>query len=267
MNNIEEEIQEWEELLNTGAIDEKTYDKEVNKLMIKASKKNNNNNKTSLIKIYLKILILVFLIAFVIWIYKNNSVKKEIEYVKYLDSIPNPIQTSTSGKTVKTINGSNIDISFVSTYKASGLVVDVQKYLGINVQNQLSPRDIGLAWGVLSKKESLKKIEWTSLGNRFLHWVAKDNRWINKIGGKSVINECFSNNHLIPSDDKTKKLIKSIKKGDYIRVEGYLVNVHISKSDGSYLYWNTSTSRTDSGDGACEIIYVTNVVWLKEQKN
>ncbi len=29
--------------------------------------------------------------------------------------------------------------------------------------------------------------------------------------------------------------------------------------------WNSSTSRTDTGDGACEIIYVTDVKWLKER--
>ena len=39
---------------------------------------------------------------------------------------------------------------------------------------------------------------------------------------------------------------------DYLELKGYLVDVD---HDSGWM-WRTSMSRTDSGDGACEIVYV-----------
>ena len=75
----------------------------------------------------------------------------------------------------------------------------------------------------------------------------------------------YSNSHLIPSNDKIKKQIKKIKKNDYIQIEGYLVHVDADTKKG-YFFWDSSTTREDSGDGACEVIYVTDVKWLKPAK-
>ncbi len=83
-------------------------------------------------------------------------------------------------------------------------------------------------------------------------------------GGKSIIDGQSSNNHLIPNDDAVREKIHNIKEGDYVRIEGYLVNIYGQKNDGHYFKWNTSTTRSDTGNGACEIIYVTNVVWLQK---
>ncbi len=71
-----------------------------------------------------------------------------------------------------------------------------------------------------------------------------------------------SNNHLIPADNAIKRKIKRLKKGDHVRIQGYLVNVDAENSAGKVYLWDTSVSRDDSGDGACEIIYVTNIQWL-----
>ena len=83
---------------------------------------------------------------------------------------------------------------------------------------------------------------------------------------EKVLENC-TNNHLIPSDNKTRKLVDYIKEGEFVNIEGYLVNIKVIGKNGSYFVWDTSTNRSDSGNGACETIYVTNVVWLKEEKN
>ena len=184
-----------------------------------------------------------------------------------MNNLQQPTQIATKGNVVKIINGLNVEISFVATYKISGRVVDVQNYYGFDIENKLSPKDIGLSWGFLAREQNNKKVRWSSLGNRYLSWYSNDGKWISEMGGKNKISECISNNHLIPSDNKTQKLINSRNKGDYIRIEGYLVNVYCKKNNGGYFKWNTSTSRTDSGNGACEIIYVTNILWLEEQKS
>lgn len=235
--------------------------------MLNLEEEREKNKKAEWFYFWKKIsnIITYFIICIIIiWIYKNINVTKNVEYVS-LNNIQSPKQARTSGNINKVINEWNVEINYVAQYKVTGRVVDVQDYYGYDLQNKLSPRDVGLTWGELAKEKNHSNLTWSSLGNRFLSWRSSNSEWIKEMGGVNEITKCYSNNHLIPSDDKNKKLIKKIKEGDFVRIEGYLVNIYSKKSDGSYFYWNTSTSRSDSGDGACEVIYVTNVVWLQKK--
>ena len=62
----------------------------------------------------------------------------------------------------------------------------------------------------------------------------------------------LSNNHLISDDDFVRDQVKGIKIGDQIRVKGYLAS-YGSANGGKR---GTSTTRQDTGDGACETIFV-----------
>lgn len=267
MFNLEEEIKAWKYLLDTGEIDEITYNEEINKLKLKDEKRKNHKKIDifNLLKNFLKIFMFLIVCMTLVWIYKTNNVSKNIEYVKSLSNIPKPSQIKTSGNITKIINGSNVEINYVAKYSISGRVVDVQNYYGYDIRNNLSPKDIGISWGFLANEKNHRKVTWSSAGNRYLSWYSSDGMWINEMGGTNKITEYCSNNHLIPSDNKNKKLIDSIKEGDFVRIEGYLVNVYCKKSDGSYFNWNTSTSRNDTGNGACEIVYVTNITWLEKE--
>ncbi len=61
----------------------------------------------------------------------------------------------------------------------------------------------------------------------------------------------LSNNHLLSNDGDIRDRVRKIRVGDQIRVGGYLASY---ESPGGLR--GTSTTRTDSGDGACETIYV-----------
>ena len=62
----------------------------------------------------------------------------------------------------------------------------------------------------------------------------------------------LSNNHLISDDEYIRKQVQKIRIGDQIRVRGYLAGY----TAGGGSKRGTSTTRTDTGDGACETIYV-----------
>ena len=62
----------------------------------------------------------------------------------------------------------------------------------------------------------------------------------------------LSNNHLISDDDYIRDQVKEINVGDQIRVRGYLA----SYSNGRGGKRGTSTTRLDTGDGACETLFV-----------
>jgi len=61
----------------------------------------------------------------------------------------------------------------------------------------------------------------------------------------------LSNNHLISDDEYIRKQVRKIKIGDQIRIRGVLASY--DSPGGSR---GTSTTRTDTGNGACETIYV-----------
>ena len=61
----------------------------------------------------------------------------------------------------------------------------------------------------------------------------------------------LSNNHLISDKDFIRDKVSGIRVGDQIRVRGWLASY-----TGPVGTRGTSTTRTDSGDGACETIYV-----------
>ncbi len=63
----------------------------------------------------------------------------------------------------------------------------------------------------------------------------------------------LSNNHLLTDDPAINDLIMEARIGDRVRLKGQLANY---RNLGNGFFRNTSTVRTDTGDGACETIYV-----------
>ena len=62
----------------------------------------------------------------------------------------------------------------------------------------------------------------------------------------------LSNNHLISDDEFIRDQVRDVRVGDQIRVRGYLSS-YGNEGGGKR---GTSTTRLDTGDGACETLYV-----------
>ena len=59
--------------------------------------------------------------------------------------------------------------------------------------------------------------------------------------------------HLVPSGPAVMSAMARARKGDVVRLNGYLVDIRAD--DGAS--WRTSMNRRDTGGGACEIVWVT----------
>ena len=74
----------------------------------------------------------------------------------------------------------------------------------------------------------------------------------------------LSNSHLIPHNKEEARLIKSINVGDQILLSGILTDYSIVGKDGALLgKRQTSLTRTDAGNGACEVLYLSKVTILQ----
>ena len=172
-----------------------------------------------------------------------------------------PKQTRTQGNDVILIDNYNVDVTYLAKYEITGQVINVHDYTGNSIEDLISPRDVGLCWGFLA--EGNYKVDVISAKSRQLNYkIYNKDFWLYINTALGRVNSHISNNHLIPSDKNVNKLINKIQTNDFITIEGYLVNIYAESLRGKTYQWESSLSRNDVGDGACELLYVTNVIWL-----
>ena len=135
----------------------------------------------------------------------------------------------------------------VARFNVEARVLGREIYVSDTVA-QLAPVDLALGWGPMSDNRILKDIR-TSQANRFFYW-STDRFPVSR----QVIESNSTNTHLIPATADIETRLKEVRVGEVVHMGGLLVNAY-RPSDGRS--WKTSLRRDDSGDGACEIIYVT----------
>lgn len=110
----------------------------------------------------------------------------------------------------------------------------------------LAPLDLVLGWGRMSDSRVLEKIS-ISQSNRFYFWYTT-----NPPIPLEEIALSSANMHMIPANADLEQRLKRLKGGNIVRLRGFLVRV--SGSDG--FYWQSSLTRSDTGNGACELVWV-----------
>ncbi len=113
----------------------------------------------------------------------------------------------------------------------------------------LSPVDLALGWGPMSDQAVLDHID-ISQGGRFYRWRADRL----PIPRREII-EHSANMHMIPADDLVEKDLLRVREGEVVHIQGYLVKATSEKG-----VWKSSLTRKDSGNGACELIWVEEVM-------
>ena len=143
-----------------------------------------------------------------------------------------------------------LKISYLYSYDIEALVVSTHDYEGWEVGDRLSPRDFALAWGTVAEYNTQIDFHWHQLG-RWYYWKIDSLDELKSVGGEGGVISQSANTHIIPSTDEIRNQIMAVRRGDHIRLKGYLVNIDGRSEDGYYFNWHTSTTRFDSGDGSC----------------
>lgn len=172
-----------------------------------------------------------------------------------------PIQTDAEGFVRFELDGFSMRLGFLYSYDIEGLAVHTKNYSGWDIGDKLGPKDVALAWGKVAEYNKTVDFHWEQSNRWVSYWLtAEDERIVGSAGDPSLE---ISNNHLIPADDETWWKVKLIRTGDHVRIKGYLVNADgYNNSTGQSFVWHSSTTRYDTGDHSCEVIYVTDVEWL-----
>lgn len=137
-------------------------------------------------------------------------------------------------------------ITGLAKFSMQGRVLSTKHYW-FDHGSTLVPVDLALGWGRMSDSAVLDKLEISQSG-RFYFWRNRGNNF------PIPINEIFAssaNMHLIPCNREIARSIKSVERGHIVKFSGYLARVRAAGFD-----WPSSMSRTDTGKGACELVYV-----------
>lgn len=156
----------------------------------------------------------------------------------------------------------------MAEYSITGLTVATNTNLWLrdvmrNDFDDIALMDIGLTWGSVANPNYLKEHKLRFKSSKTLG----QSRQLSPKGYFSSSQDVgyftchFSHTHLVPANDNVMGALLTIKKGQVVKLEGYLIDQY--STDG-YVVAKTSLSRADKnstarGGGACEIMYVKQV--------
>lgn len=139
-------------------------------------------------------------------------------------------------------------ITPLAEYEVTARVLSKKDYTW-DKSADLSPVDLALGWGVMSDSGLLENLRISQSGRWFYVYWQNVNVDVNQVMTHSA------NTHILPANADIARQVKNVRRDDIVRLQGYLVQV--TKRDG--FLWRSSLTRGDTGDGSCEVLWVTNI--------
>jgi hypothetical protein len=160
-----------------------------------------------------------------------------------------PLQSKDDGR-MPPFRLDNATVTPLAGFSLQARVLSREDY-SLGDETKYSPTDLALGWGPMANP---------SVSDRL--GISQDNRWYHYQWGPEgppiapdQIVRSSANMHMIPSNPGVADSLARVRSGDTVRLDGWLVE--IDRDDG--WHWRSSTTREDSGDGACEVVYVCSI--------
>jgi hypothetical protein len=143
-------------------------------------------------------------------------------------------------------------LTVMARYDIAAKVEGIEHYYQ-KPQAAIAPHDICLSWGRLATEDLQGKVKF-SQSSRWCHYLVAPDAPVDP--GYLVAHA--ANVHLIYANDDLRDAVSRLDQGDLVELTGYLVYL-----DGAYqrspFHWHSSLQRDDTGNGACELLYLTSL--------
>lgn len=139
-----------------------------------------------------------------------------------------------------------------AAYHVSALVVSAKSYSS-EWNAILSPTDLALVWGDLLSSESYKLVSWSQSGRWY--WFQYDGDFEHD---NDYIIHNSANTHILPANENLAEAVEDVEPGDLVELNGFLVNVDGTRRREK-VWWHSSLTRDDTGDGSCEVLWLTSM--------
>ena len=137
----------------------------------------------------------------------------------------------------------------LATYSVTAVVLSRERYRN-DVNAELCPVDLALGWGPMSASAVINDLSISQSGRWYEYsWKSEP-----PLDPTDIIIHS-ANTHCLPADDEVRRQLLEVKRHELVSMEGYLVEV---RADDGYR-WRSSLTRSDTGGGACEVMWITKI--------
>jgi hypothetical protein len=198
-----------------------------------------------------RILIVVSFAWLIVSFWNRNELPRSIDFVPGVATDPAQTRTQKAAFDVD-YEGVTYRVEPEYAYDITGMIVSYRHHNDDNsrmhrlANDHINMLDVCVIWGDNARHRDLGKIDFWN-GIFTCNVKTRDQAAWNLFDMNQL-----SNNHLISADDFIRRQVRKIRIGDQVRIRGYLAG-YSSPGVGKR---GTSTTRTDTGNGACETIYV-----------
>ncbi len=155
-----------------------------------------------------------------------------------------PLQEAV-GRNPEVLHKGDVTITPLATFSITARVLSRADY-SWDTESAISPIDLALGWGRMSDSAVLRDAS-VSQSGRFYFWTVQHF----PIPEREMI-ESSANMHLVAADSGVERTMKETKVGDVVSFSGFLIRAQWPNG-GS---WVSSLTRSDTGAGACELVWV-----------
>lgn len=160
-----------------------------------------------------------------------------------------PYQQVTNG--TRTWKIGKYQVTALAEYRIRARVLHTESYW-LDHGADLSPIDLAVGWGQMSDQSIIDQLEFWQGQRWYRYWPRKSTSPL----PADEMNAHSANMHMIPANEDMKRALRSVRVGNLVEMDGYLV-----QADGPGGFsWRSSLSRTDTGAGACELMRVEKIM-------
>lgn len=218
-------------------------------------------HRTSPLKLLIKLVFYPSLLLLPVSCWQRNDFP---EHLSVMPSLLQPPQQHAVRKAPFTVSNEGIEYRIEPQYRYDlhGLVVSYAHHNGNFSLHRLwndhiNVADVCVVWSDNTSGTDLNRIRFWN-GKFTCNFQTRDNDvW------KRFHLDQISNNHLLTVDDGIRSRIRKIRIGDQIHLQGWLA----SYANDQGFSRGTSTARDDTGNGACETVYLDGFEILRPLDN
>jgi hypothetical protein len=156
-----------------------------------------------------------------------------------------PVQTA--GHLPPPFQHGDYRITPLAHYEIKAVVLSRKRYR-YDAAAELAPVDLALGWGPMSTAVVINDLHISQSGRWYEYsWSGEEPLPPAEIASHSA------NTHCLPATPEIRRRLLAVKRHQVVTLSGQLVSV-----EGPRGYrWQSSLSRTDTGGGACEVMWIT----------
>ncbi len=210
---------------------------------------------------HVKTLLICGLVLLIAALSQRHALPRPDLLVESLRQEPEQVQVQHAPLTA-TVGGVTYRIDPLYSYDLHGLVVSRHDssswtdYLHRESNDHLNVVDLCVIWGRNAISGSYRDIDFSS-GQFTCYWQTSSQAAMAAFDEAAI-----SNNHILTDDAALARQLRSVRVGDQIHFRGYLAE-YSHNHGGQPFRRGTSIVRSDTGNGACETVYVNNVEILR----